>query len=92
MEDDLLARRWSEGAFTLDSILAWSAVCAGGVDTLPLAGDTSEDDLARIIGDVSWLAFKWNKPLGARLMPSPGRSAGQMTAFTAPGIVNARIQ
>jgi uncharacterized protein (UPF0210 family) len=92
MEDDLLARRWSEGAFTLDSIMAWSAVCAGGVDTLPLAGDISEDQLARIIGDVSWLAFKWNKPLGARLMPSPGRSAGEMTAFTAPGIVNAKIQ
>jgi uncharacterized protein (UPF0210 family) len=91
MEDSVLARRWSEGAFTLDSILAWSAVCAGGVDTLPLAGDTSEETLARIIGDVSWLAFKWNKPLGARLMPSPGRSAGDMTAFTAGGIVNARI-
>jgi uncharacterized protein (UPF0210 family) len=91
MEDEVLARRWSEGTFTLDSILSWSAVCAGGVDTLPLAGDIGEDQLARIIGDVSWLAFKWNKPLGARLMPSPGRSAGQMTAFTAQGIVNARI-
>jgi uncharacterized protein (UPF0210 family) len=91
MEDEVLARRWSEGTFTLDSILAWSAVCAGGVDTLPLAGATSEDELARIIGDVSWLAFKWNKPLGARLMPSPGQSAGEMTAFTASGIVNARI-
>ncbi len=91
MEDEVLARRWSQGAFTLDSILSWSAVCAGGVDTLPLAGDTSEDQLARIIGDVAWLAFKWNKPLGARLMPSPGRSAGQMTAFTASGIVNTKI-
>jgi len=91
MEDAVLARRWSEGTFTLDSILAWSAVCAGGVDTVPLAGDTSEDQIARIIGDVSWLAFKWNKPLGARLMPSPGKSAGEMTAFTAGGIVNTRI-
>jgi uncharacterized protein (UPF0210 family) len=91
MEDDVLAKRWSEGTFTLDSILAWSAVCAGGVDTLPLAGNASEDQIARIIGDVSWLAFKWNKPLGARIMPSPGKSAGEMTAFTASGIVNTRI-
>jgi len=91
MEDDLLARRWSEGAFTLDSILAWSAVCAAGVDTVPLAGATTEDQIARIIGDVSWLAFKWNKPLGARLMPAPGKAAGDMTAFTAAGIVNARV-
>ena len=91
MEDKVLAKRWSEGTFSLDSLLAWSAVCAGGVDTVPLAGDTSEDQIARIVGDVSWLAFKWNKPLGARLMPSPGKSAGEMTAFTAGGIVNTRI-
>ena len=89
--DAVLARRWSEGTFTLDSILAWSAVCAGGVDTVPLAGDTSEDQIARIIGDVSWLAFKWNKPLGVRLMVAAGKNAGDMTAFTAIGIVNTRL-
>jgi uncharacterized protein (UPF0210 family) len=61
------------------------------VDTVPLPGAVSEDQIARIIGDVSWLAFKWNKPLGARLMPSPGRAAGEMTAFTAGGIVNTKI-
>ena len=91
MEDKVLAQRWAEGTFSLDSILAWSAVCAGGVDTVPLAGSTSEKQIARIIGDVSWLAYKWNKPLGARLMPSPGRSAGEMTAFTATALVNTRI-
>src|SRR5262249_12686762 len=52
MEDNVLAKRWSEGTFTLDSILAYSAVCAGGVDTLPLPGDVSEDEIARILGDV----------------------------------------
>src|SRR5215469_13017564 len=91
MEDKVLAQRWAEGTFSLDSILAWSAVCAGGVDTVPLAGSTSEKQIARIIGDVTWLAYRWNKPLGARLMPSPGRSAGEMTAFTAPALVNTRI-
>ncbi|HXR95756.1 MAG TPA: DUF711 family protein [Rhizomicrobium sp.] len=91
MEDKVLAQRWAEGTFSLDSILAWSAVCAGGVDTVPLAGSTSDQEIARIIGDVSWLAFRWNKPLGSRLMPSPGRAAGEMTAFTAGGLVNTRI-
>ena len=38
MEDNVLAKRWSVGTFTLDSILAYSAVCSGGVDTVPLAG------------------------------------------------------
>jgi uncharacterized protein (UPF0210 family) len=91
MEDKVLAQRWAEGTFSLDSIMAWSAVCAGGVDTVPLAGSTSDQQIARIIGDVAWLAFRWNKPLGSRLMPSPGRSAGEMTAFTNRGLVNTRI-
>jgi uncharacterized protein (UPF0210 family) len=91
MEDKMLAQRWAEGTFSLDSILAWSSVCAGGVDTVPLPGDASEKEIARIIGDVTWLAYRWNKPLGSRLMPSPGRKAGEMTAFTAPALVNTKI-
>jgi uncharacterized protein (UPF0210 family) len=81
LEDVTLAKRWGEGTYSLDSILAYSAVCAGGVDTVPLPGDVSEAQIARILGDVATLAFKWNKPLAARLLPSPGRKAGEMTEF-----------
>jgi len=91
LEDDVLTRRWTEGTYGLDSILAYSAVCAGGVDTVPLAGDTSEDVIARIVGDVATLAFKWNKPLAARLLPAPGKKAGQMTEFSG-ALANAIIQ
>ena len=82
LEDDTLLRRWSEGTYGIDSILAYSAVCATGVDTVPLAGDTSEDAIARIIGDVATLAFKWNKPLATRLLPAPGKRVGDMTEFS----------
>jgi hypothetical protein len=92
MEDSVLAKRWSEGAFTLDSILAYSAVCAGGVDTLPLPGDVSEDQLARIIGDVATLAYRWNKPLAARLLPAPGKRAGDQTEFSGGILVKTTIQ
>jgi uncharacterized protein (UPF0210 family) len=81
LEDNTLTKRWGEGTYSLDSILAYSAVCAGGVDTVPLPGDVTEERLARIIGDVATLAFKWNKPLAARLLPSPGRKVGDMTEF-----------
>jgi uncharacterized protein (UPF0210 family) len=91
LEDALLTRRWTEGTYGLDSILAYSAVCAGGVDTVPLAGDTSEDAIARIVGDVATLAFKWNKPLAARLLPAPGRKAGELTEFSG-ALANAVIQ
>jgi uncharacterized protein len=91
LEDAVLTRRWTEGTYGLDSILAYSAVCAGGVDTVPLAGDTSEDAMARIFGDVATLAFKWNKPLAARLLPAPGKKTGEMTEFSG-ALANAAIQ
>jgi uncharacterized protein len=91
LEDAVLMRRWTEGTYGLDSILAYSAVCAGGVDTVPLAGDTSEDAIARIVGDVATLAFKWNKPLATRLLPAPGKKAGDLTEFSG-ALANAVIQ
>jgi uncharacterized protein (UPF0210 family) len=91
LEDAVLTRRWTERTYGLDSILAYSAVCAAGVDTVPLAGDTSEDAIARIIGDVATLAFRWNKPLAARLLPSPGRKTGEITEFGG-ALANALIQ
>jgi hypothetical protein len=91
LEDAVLTRRWTEGTYNLDSILAYSAVCAGGVDTVPLAGDTSEDAIARIVGDVATLAFKWNKPLAVRLLPAPGKKVGEMTGFSG-ALANAIIQ
>src|SRR6202163_4504611 len=92
MEDNLLARRWAEGTFNLDSILAYSAVCAGGADTVPLPGDVSEEQIARILGDVAWLAYKWNKPLAARLLPAPGKKAGEQTEFSGGMLSKTTIQ
>jgi uncharacterized protein (UPF0210 family) len=91
LEETVLTRRWTEGTYGLDSILAYSAVCAGGVDTAPLAGDTSEDAIARIVGDVATLAYQWNKPLAARLLPAPGKKVGEMTEFSG-ALANAIIQ
>ncbi|TLY76475.1 MAG: DUF711 family protein [Gammaproteobacteria bacterium] len=81
MEDKLLARRWAEGSFNTDSLLAYSAVCGTGLDTVPFPGDITVDQLARIFGDVASLAWKWNKPLSARLQPVKGKSAGDQTDF-----------
>jgi uncharacterized protein (UPF0210 family) len=91
LEETVLTRRWTEATYGLDSILAYSAVCAGGVDTVPLPGDTSEASIAAIVGDVATLAFKWNKPLAVRLLPAPGKKAGEMTEFSG-ALSNAIIQ
>jgi uncharacterized protein (UPF0210 family) len=92
LEDARLAQRWSEGALTIDGMLAYSAVCGTGLDTIPLPGDVSEEQLARIIGDMATLAVKWRKPLSARLQPVAGRKAGERTQFEGPFLVNAVLQ
>jgi uncharacterized protein (UPF0210 family) len=92
LEDSLLARRWSEGMLSIDSLLAYSSVCGTGLDTVPLPGDVTEETLARIIGDMAVLAVKWGKPLTARLQPVYGRKAGQMSEFDSRFLVNATLQ
>jgi len=92
LEDNLLAKRWAEGAYNIDSLLAYSAVCAGGLDTVPLPGDVTEQQIARILGDVATLAFKWQKPLAARLLPVPGKKAGDRTEFEDGRMANTTLQ
>lgn len=91
LEDSVLARRWAEGTYNIDSLLAYSAVCAGGLDTVPLRGDTTEDQIAHILSDVASLAQKWNKPLAARLLPVPGKKAGDRTEFSDSRMANTVI-
>jgi uncharacterized protein len=92
LEDPTLAERWNQGRLSLDQLLSYSAVCATGLDTIPLPGDTTVQDLARIIGDVATLSVKWNKPLSARLLPVKDKHAGEMTEFTDPFLINGLIR
>jgi uncharacterized protein len=92
LEDTRLAQLWGEGALSMDQLLAYSAVCGTGLDTIPLPGDVTTGQLARIIGDVASLSAKLSKPLSARLLPVAGAKAGDLTAFDDPNIVNTVIQ
>ncbi|MGH9805226.1 MAG: DUF711 family protein [Candidatus Acidiferrales bacterium] len=92
LEDSVLAERWSEGTLTLDALLAYSAVCGTGLDTIPLPGEVTVEQLERIIGDMASLAVKLRKPLSARLMPVAGKKAGERTEFNDPYLTNAVIQ
>jgi uncharacterized protein (UPF0210 family) len=92
LEDTRLAQLWSEGALSMDQLLAYSAVSGTGLDTIPLPGDVSAAQLARIIGDVASLSVKLSKPLSARLLPVAGAKPGNQTTFDDPNIVNTVIQ
>jgi uncharacterized protein (UPF0210 family) len=92
LEDTRLAQRWSEGHVSLDALLSYSAVCGTGLDTVPLPGDISAEQLSLIVGDMASLAVKWHKPLSARLLPVLGKGWGEMTEFNDPFLVNAKLQ
>ncbi len=92
LEDTRLAQRWSEGRISIDALLSYSAVCGTGLDTVPLPGDISAEQLSLIIGDMASLAVKWHKPLSARLLPVLGKGWGEMTEFDDPFLVNAKLQ
>src|SRR4051812_50051635 len=88
LEDKLLARRWAESTYDIDSLLAYSAVCATGLDTVPLPGDISVEQIERIFSDIASLAFKWNKPLAGRNLPVKGKKRGGLTDFQHPYLFN----
>jgi uncharacterized protein len=92
LEDSRLAQRWSEGHLSIDALLSYSAVCGTGLDTVPLPGDITVEQLSLIIGDMASLAFKWHKPLSARLLPVLGKGWGEMTEFDDPFLVNTKLQ
>ena len=91
MEDKRLAERWADNSYDIDSLLAYSAVCGTGLDTVPLPGDVSEDRLVHILGDVAALAWKWHKPLSARLLPIKGKKPGDRSEFASPYLFNTTL-
>ncbi|MGI6250667.1 MAG: DUF711 family protein [Anaerolineaceae bacterium] len=91
LEDAGLADRSAEGTLTTQNLLLNSAVCGTGLDVIPLPGDVSEEQLYAVLLDVGALALRLNKPLTARLMPIPGKWAGEKTDFQFDYFANAAI-
>lgn len=91
LEDAVLAKRAAEGILSIKDLLLYSAVCGTGLDTIPLPGDVTVDQVAAVLLDLSILAVRLNKPLTARLMPIPGKKAGDPTDFDFSYFANSRV-
>ena len=92
MEDNVMAKRWDEGTYSIDALLAYSSVCATGLDTVPLPGDVTVERMEWIFRDVATLAYKWNKPLAIRLDPIAGAKPGDRTRFDDPTLTNVVVR
>jgi len=91
LEDSILAKRAAEETLTIKDVMLYSAVCGTGLDTVPLPGDTTAGQLVPLLLDVCALALRLDKPLTARLMPVPGKQAGDETSFDFGFFVNSRV-
>jgi uncharacterized protein (UPF0210 family) len=91
LEDFTLACCAEQGILSVKDLLLFSAVCGTGLDTIPLPGDTTVDQLYAVLLDLAALAQRLDKPLAARLMPIPGRQSGEPTGFDFPFFANSRV-
>ena len=91
LEDATLAKRAAEGTLSIKDLLLYCAVCGVGLDTIPLPGDTTAEQLVPLLLDVSALALRLDKPLTARLMPVPGKKAGDETNFDFGFFANSKV-
>lgn len=91
LEDSVLAKRAAEGTLTIKDLLLYSAVCGTGLDTVPLPGDVTADQIAALLLDLSALALRLDKPLTARLMPIPGKNSGDPTGFDFAYFANSKV-
>lgn len=91
LENSHLATRAAQGTFGIHDLLMYSAVCGTGLDTVPLPGDSSPAQIEALLLDIAALALRLNKPLTARLMPIPGKAAGDPTSFEFPYFAPSKV-
>ena len=90
-EDSRLARRAAEGVLTIGDLMLYAGAGGSGPDAVPLPGDTPVEALAAVLADVGALALRLNRPMSARLVPIPGKQAGDEVTFHAPDLAATRV-
>lgn len=81
MEDAELAAAVQSGCLVLEKLEAMTCVCSVGLDMIPVPGDTSAETLAAIMADELMIGVINSKTTAARLIPVPGKKAGEFVSF-----------
>ena len=81
MEDALLAEAVGEGALCLEKLESMTCVCSVGLDMVAIPGSVDADTISAIIADEMALGMVNHKTTAARLIPVPGKEAGDYVSF-----------
>ncbi len=80
-EDLNIAEAARQGYIGLDKLEAITSVCSVGLDMVAIPGDTTAENIAAIIADEMAIGVINNKTTAARLIPVPGKGAGDSAHF-----------
>jgi uncharacterized protein (UPF0210 family) len=80
-EDLSIAEATRNGSLTLEKLEAMTSVCSVGLDMVAIPGDTSASTIAGIIADEMAIGVINSKATAARLIPVPGKKAGDKASF-----------
>jgi uncharacterized protein (UPF0210 family) len=80
-EDAGMIRAVRTGALSLEKLEALTSVCSVGLDMFAVPGDTPADVISAIIADELAIGVVNNKTTSVRIIPVPGKKAGQIVHF-----------
>ena len=81
MEDAALAAAVENGDLSIEKLEAMTSVCSVGLDMVPVPGDIAPETLAGLIADEMAIGVFNNKTTATRIIPVPGKKAGDRVAF-----------
>ncbi len=80
-EDLNIAHAAHQGFLSLEKLEAMTSVCSVGLDMVPVPGNISEECLAGMIADEMAIGMINAKTTATRIIPVPGKSAGDSVYF-----------
>ncbi|MDR1105518.1 MAG: PFL family protein, partial [Treponema sp.] len=80
-EDEGMVAAVRSGAIGIDKLEAMTSVCSVGLDMIAIPGDTPASTISAIIADEMAIGMVNNKTTACRLIPVPGKKAGDWAEF-----------
>jgi uncharacterized protein len=80
-EDLNISEAARHGHLCIEKLEAITSVCSVGLDMVAIPGDTTEETVAAIIADEMAIGVVNNKTTATRLIPVPGKKAGDTAYF-----------
>ncbi len=80
-EDAELAAAAAAGELTLEKLEAMTCVCSVGLDMIAIPGDTPPETISALIADEMAVGVINRKTTAVRLIPVPGKKAGDHAVF-----------